>query len=265
MLAELRALAGDPEFHGTVSDLGGPTANMYGTGCRRDAAGCRRASCLFPEVCPNLNTDTGPYRALLRAAREVPGVRHVFVSSGLRYDLVRGRDGEAFLDQLVGHHVGGRLKTAPEHVADNVLRVMRKPPAKLYREFLREVQACARRLGQPPPPIVEYFISGHPGCTLADMVELAEHLHRAQIRPEQVQDFYPAPLTLAAAMFYTGTDPLTGEAVYVARTDADKALQRALLLHHDPAFHRKAREALRSAGREDLIGRAPHCLVPPGP
>ena len=159
------------------------------------------------------------------------------------------------------HHVCGRLKIAPEHIAENVLRLMGKPTATAYRQFVRRFTEASAQAGKPQQ-IVEYFISGHPGCTLADMIELAQYLKRENIQAEQVQDFYPAPLTLAAAMFHTGKDPMTGESVYVARTDNEKAMQRALLLFHDPKFHRKAREALRAAGREDLIGRGAKCLVP---
>jgi uncharacterized radical SAM protein YgiQ len=262
VLAEVRRIAADPEFRGTLSDLGGPTANMYGTRCRRDGRGCRRPSCLTPDLCAHLEADAGPVLSLLRAARAVPRVNHVFVSSGIRFDLALAQEPRGYIGELAARHVSGRLKIAPEHIAANVLRRMRKPGAKAYQAFRQRFIEAARAAGKPQP-LVEYFISGHPGCTLADMIELALYLKRENIRPEQVQDFYPAPLTLAAAMFHTGLDPLTGEPVYVAKTDTEKAMQRALLLCHDPAFHRKAREALKTAGREDLIGRGPECLIPP--
>jgi len=234
---------------------------MYGTSCRRGWEKCRRPSCLVPSVCPNLDADHGALVGLRRAARAVPGVRHAFVGSGIRFDLALHPDAGGYVRELVRHHVSGRLKIAPEHVSETVLRHMRKPAAALHREFCRafgeEVRAADK-----PLPLVEYFISGHPGCTLADMVELALYLRRHGIEPEQVQDFYPAPLTVAAAMFHTGRDPFSGDEVYVARTDREKALQRALLLSHKPESHAKAREALREAGREDLIGRGPGCLVP---
>jgi len=264
LLAEARTLVKSPDFHGTISDLGGPTANMYGTRCRIGGANCRRTGCLAPTLCPNLITDAAPQLELLRAVRAVPGVNHVFVSSGIRFDLALAQEPRAYIEELARHHVGGRLKIAPEHIAENVLRLMGKPTATAYRQFVRRFKEASARAGKPQQ-IVEYFISGHPGCTLADMIELALYLKRENIRAEQVQDFYPAPLTLAAAMFHTGKDPMTGEPVYVARTDNEKAMQRALLLFHDPAFHRKAREALRAAGREDLIGQGSKCLVPPGP
>lgn len=264
ILAELARMAGDRHFHGTVSDLGGPTANMYGTGCRAGRPGCPGRNCLSPAICRNLDTSHERLLGLMRAARRAPGVKHVFVTSGIRFDLALAGGGEAYIDELAAHHVCGRLKIAPEHVSESVLRTMRKPGAHACREFVDRFQDAVRRAGRRYA-VVEYFMSGHPGCTLADMVELAQYLRRNRIEPDQVQDFYPAPLTLAAAMFYTGRDPLTGEPVPVARTDREKALQRALLLCHKPEFHRKAREALREAGRADLIGRGPDCLVPPGP
>ncbi len=263
ILAEARTLVKSPDFHGTISDLGGPTANMYGTRCRIGGANCRRTGCLAPTLCPNLITEAGPQLELLRAVRTVPGVNHVFVSSGIRFDLALAQEPRAYIEELARHHVGGRLKIAPEHIAENVLRLMGKPTASAYRQFVRRFKEASTRAGKPQQ-IVEYFISGHPGCTLEDMIELALYLKRENIRAEQVQDFYPAPLTVAAAMFHTGKDPMTGEPVYVARTDNEKAMQRALLLFHDPKFHRKAREALQMAKREDLIGSGSKCLVPNG-
>ncbi|MEI6167651.1 MAG: YgiQ family radical SAM protein [bacterium] len=252
ILDEIRHLATSPDFHGTVSDLGGPTANMYGTSCSRQGANCKRPSCLSPELCPNLITDANPQLELLRAARTLPGVNHVFITSGIRFDLALAQDTRGYIAELAQHHVCGRLKIAPEHIAPNVLRLMRKPGLQAYRSFVKRFKEADRAAGKAQQ-VIEYFVSGHPGCTLADMIELALYLKKENIRAEQVQDFYPAPLTIAAAMFYTGHDPMTGEAVYVARTDNDKALQRALLLCHDSKFHRKAREALMAAGREDLI------------
>lgn len=264
ILAEIRTLAAAPGFTGTISDLGGPTANMYGTYCRTHGAHCQRPGCLSPAICPNLETSASPQMELLRSARTMPGVKHVFINSGLRFDLALAQDSCGYIAALAAHHVSGRLKIAPEHISDAVLRVMRKPAVKDYHRFVKRFAEESKRAGKPHQ-IVEYFISGHPGCTLADMIALAMALKRAGIKPEQVQDFYPAPLTLAAAMFHTGRDALTGEPVYVARTDNEKAMQRALLLYHDPTHHRKAREALRTAGREELIGTGPKCLVPQGP
>lgn len=262
ILDEISRLTHDPDFHGTVSDLGGPTANMYQTGCKLGRSRCPGKSCLFPRLCKNLNTDHGPVLKLMRDARKTPGVKHVFISSGIRCDLALSEGGKGYIEALTANHVCGRLKIAPEHISPNVLRAMRKSDASHYQEFVRQYLSCSRKAGKPQQ-IVEYFLSGHPGCTLQDMVELAVYLHQQQITPEQIQDFYPVPLTLAAAMFYTGLDPLTNVPVYVPRSDQDKALQRALLLYHNPEFHAKAREALRMARREDLIGYGKDCLVPP--
>lgn len=264
ILAEITRLTQDPDFRGTVSDLGGPTANMYGTGCGRGRTRCPGRSCLYPTPCKHLRTDHRPVLALLRAARAVPGVKHLFISSGIRFDLALADGSGRYIEELAAHHVSGRLKIAPEHIAAQTLQAMRKPTPETYREFIARFRQCAKHAGKPHQ-IVEYFISGHPGCTLRDMVELALYLKRERITPEQVQDYYPTPLTLAAAMFYTGIDPITKKPVYVARTDADKALQRALLLYEKPEFHRKAREALQRAGRADLIGHGPNSLVPPAP
>lgn len=264
ILSEIRSMTASRDFHGTISDLGGPSANMYGTRCRKGGAHCRRPSCLAPDLCPNLECSPGPQLNLWRAARKIPGVKHVFVTSGIRFDLALTQESGGYIPELAAHHVCGRLKIAPEHVSAKVLRLMGKPPDEARKRFIQLFRNAGRQAGKPWQ-VVEYFISGHPGCTTEDMIDLALYLKREQIRPEQVQDFYPAPLTAAAAMFHTGVDPMTGEKVYVARTDNEKAMQRALLLAHDPKFHRKAREALRKAGREDLIGRSESCLVPPGP
>jgi uncharacterized radical SAM protein YgiQ len=263
VMDELGRLARSPGFHGTVSDLGGPTANMYGTGCRQGRAGCPGRNCLVPQPCPHLDTDHARVLGLMRAARQAPGVKHAFVTSGVRHDLALVGGGREYVRELVDHHVCGLLKIAPEHVSEGVLAVMRKPGRRVYEAFTALYRAC---LGEAKKPygLVEYFISGHPGCTLGDMVELACYLHGRGIQPEQVQDFYPAPLTLAAAMFHTGLDPLTLTPVPVAKTDREKALQRALLLCHQSEFQDKARDALREAGREDLIGHGRQCLVPPG-
>lgn len=261
IVREVERLVRDPGFGGTISDLGGPTANMYGMVCRLGRAGCVGRTCLFPERCRNLNADTAPMRRLLKAVRSVKGVRHVFISSGVRYDLALAEPDGDWLRDLAARHVGGRLKIAPEHVADNVLRLMRKPSMSRYRQFKQRFQELSRRAGKNHK-VVEYFISGHPGCTLGDMVDLALYLRQERIQPEQVQDYYPAPLTPAAAMYYTGLDPQTMKPIFVARSDRDKADQRAVLLCHLPVFQRKARAALRAAGRSDLIGSGPQCLVP---
>lgn len=265
VLAEITAVAKSGNFNGTISDLGGPTANMYGTRCTRGyPEHCPRRSgrsCLYPRVCKYLDTDHSAALSLLRSAREHPRVKHVFISSGIRADLAQTPGGRGYVEALVQHHVGGRLKIAPEHIVPNVLAAMHKPEPQSHREFLNRYRVCCERAGKSHQ-VIEYFISGHPGCTLHDMIALAQYIKRARFAPEQVQDFYPVPLTLAAAMYYTGLDPLTMEPVHVATGDGEKAMQRALLLCHKPEFHAKAREALRRADRDDLIGNGPNCLVP---
>ncbi|HEX2951022.1 MAG TPA: DUF3362 domain-containing protein, partial [Armatimonadota bacterium] len=261
ILDEITHLSKDKDFHGTVSDLGGPTANMYRTGCKHGRSRCPGKSCLFPRLCKNLNADHGPVMKLMRDARKVDGVKHVFVASGIRCDLALSDGGRGYIKALAANHVSGRLKIAPEHIVPSVLQAMHKPNAETYREFVNQYLTCSRNAGKPQQ-VIEYFISGHPGCTLSDMIQLAEYLHEHNIAPEQVQDFYPVPLTLAAAMYYTGLDPLTGTPVHVPHGN-EKTLQRALLLCHKPEFHRKAREALLQAGRVDLIGYGRRFLVPP--
>jgi uncharacterized radical SAM protein YgiQ len=230
VLNEVRRLAAMPEFRGTVNDLGGPSANMYGTRCRLGRAGCPGRSCLYPDVCPNLDADMRPWLRLLAKAARIPAVRHVFASSGIRFDLFLLPGNQPLLEPLLRDHLGGRLNLAPEHVSDRVLAAMRKPPHRIYEAFLELADRTAARLGRPPVPRREYYISGHPGCSDDDMADLVGFLRRRGLEPEQVQDFYPAPLTLAAAMFVTGCDPLTGAELPVARTDRDKARQRAMLL-----------------------------------
>ena len=190
-------LTHDPDFRGTISDLGGPTANMYGTSCRKGRARCREKSCLFA-ICRNLDTDHGAILRLMRAARRVAGVKHVFITSGIRCDLATSPGGRGYIKELAAHHVGGRLKIA-QHVTPRVLATMRKSDAAPYRTFVGQFLDCSRQAGKPQQ-IIEYFMSGHPGCTLQDMIQLAEYLRDHHIAPEQVQDYYPVPLTLAAAM-----------------------------------------------------------------
>ncbi len=262
ILEEIRRIAAAPGFRGTITDLGGPTANMYGTGCRLPEHGCPSPHCLYPETCPNLETDQRPLTGLLQRARKVAGVHHVFCASGIRPDLAMGNNGAEYLRELAAHHVGGRLKIAPEHVVPHVLQRMRKPTRAHHDRFLAQFHRAAAAANRRYP-VVEYYLSGHPGCTLDDMLELALFLRDRGIRPEQVQDFYPAPLTCAAAMYYTGMDPTTGKPVFTARTDREKADQRALLLCHLPEYHARARTVLKAMGRADLIGLGPSALTPP--
>ena len=262
ILREIEALTASPDFYGTISDLGGPTANMYGTHCKRGRYRCPHRNCLTPGICPHLNTDHSALLELMAEARRVKGVKHVFIQSGIRFDLALSAGAKDYIAQLARQHVSGRLKIAPEHVNPEVLRHMQKPRAQLYTEFLkRYAEACAA--AGKNDYTVQYFISGHPGCTLAHMVEVAQFLKDQQLSAEQVQDFYPAPLTLGMAMWHCGVNPLTGEAVYCAKTPREKRLQRSLFFFRDPAYWDDVREALRECGREDLIGQGPRCLVPP--
>jgi uncharacterized radical SAM protein YgiQ len=259
VVAEARAVAALPAAHGVITDLGGPTANFYRMRCRdpERERRCGRLSCVHPDVCRHLGTDAGPLLELWRAVRRTPGVRHVFVGSGIRYDVLR-RSPEA-VRELAAHHTSGHLKVAPEHVSEPVLRLMRKPAAAEYDRFAADFAAASPR----EQYLVPYFMSGHPGTTLGDMVELALFLKRRRLRPRQVQEFIPTPMTLATAMYHTGLDPMSGRPVAVARGLREKRLQKALLLAWDPAEHERVREALREAGRVDLIGRGPGALVPP--
>ena len=263
VLREVRALRRLEGFDGTITDVGGPTANMYALGCREPAveAICRRPSCLHPTVCRHLETDQHPFVALLRRVRAEPGVRHVFVASGIRHDLAE-RCPE-LVRELAAHHTGGQLSIAPEHVAPRVLRLMRKPDLASWERFARRF-AAESEAAQREQYLALYLIVGHPGSTLMDTLELARYLARRGLRPRQVQEFIPTPMTVATSMYYTGLDPAGGEPVPVVRDLREKRALKALVLHHDPAQQALAREALRRAGRRDLIGDAPACLVPPG-
>jgi uncharacterized radical SAM protein YgiQ len=262
VLREIREIRRMGDFRGTLTDLGGPTANMYKMGCTspKAEAKCRRLSCVHPFICPNLGTDHGPVIDVMQKVRQEPGVKHTYIASGVRTDLAE-RSPE-YVAELAHHHVGGHLSVAPEHVAPGVLKRMKKPPVAAYERFTAMFQACSQEAGKEQYEI-PYFISGHPGCTLDDMVELALWLKREGYKPRQVQDFIPTPMSVASAMYWTGIDPLTGEEIHVARGLKEKRLQKALLLYWDPAQHDLAREALREAGREDLIGKSPEHLVPP--
>ena len=249
VLRELEQLTALPWFRGSVSDIGGPTANMFGLSCgdRVVGAKCRRGSCLFPKPCGNLVTDDARSSRLLSNARKISGVKHIAVSSGVRYDLLERQP--RYLRELVGHHVGGLLKVAPEHLTDVVTSVMRKPGRASFERFRDSFLEESRRIGKKQH-IVPYFISGHPGCTLSDMVDLALMLKRWGMQVEQVQDFTPTPGTLSTCIYHTGTDPLTGEKVYVPRTDREKGLQKSLLLYHVADERKNCLLALKECGRE---------------
>jgi len=264
VLREVRALRRMGDFRGTITDLGGPTANMYKMKCRSEEieSKCRRLSCLHPGVCENLGTDHGPVIDLMKRVREEEGVKHVFIASGVRYDLAELSP--EYVNELAKHHVGGQLSVAPEHASPRVLEKMKKPGIESFERF-REMFACASQDAGKEQYDIPYFISGHPGSTLEDMVDLALWLKAEGYRPRQVQDFIPTPMSMASAMYYSGLDPFTMEPVYTATGLREKKLQKALLLYWDSAQWPLTREALIAAGRRDLIGHGPGCLVPAGP
>jgi uncharacterized radical SAM protein YgiQ len=264
VLREVRALSRMDDFRGTITDVGGPTANMYKMSCKDDETehACRRLSCVHPGICENLVTDHGPLVDLLRSVRKEPGVDRVYVASGVRYDLA-ARSPE-FIRELARHHTGGQLSVAPEHTNPAVLDKMKKPPIEHYERFASSFCRASDEAGKEQY-LVPYFITAHPGSTLKDTIELALWLKGQNLRPRQVQDFIPTPMAIATAMYFTGIDPLTMEPVAVVRDLREKRMMKALLYWWDPAQHALAREALRKAGRADLIGRAVKCLVPPEP
>lgn len=247
---EVVRLTNLPWFRGNVSDVGGPTANMYGLNCGHPGAGaqCRKESCLFPRPCRHLATSDRRAAGLLATIRGLKGVKTATVSSGVRYDLLERQP--IYLAHLLAHHVGGLLKVAPEHVVGRVTDLMRKPGKESFERFLAQFRCESARLGKMQH-VVPYLMSGHPGCTLVDMVELALFLRHHGLRVEQVQDFTPTPGTLATCMYHAGIDPFTGAEVYVARSDREKRLQKSLILWHQPGEQRNVLEALRLCGRED--------------
>ncbi|HVY48242.1 MAG TPA: YgiQ family radical SAM protein, partial [Minicystis sp.] len=243
ILREVRALRRMDDFHGTITDLGGPTANMYQMACKDPAIekACRRLSCVYPDVCENLNADHAPLLDVMKKVREAPGVKKVFLASGVRYDLAERSP--PFIEALAEHHTGGQLSVAPEHTKKDVLDKMKKPGIESYERFAEQF-VCASEEAGKEQHLVPYFISGHPGSTLRDMVDLALWLKKRGMRPRQVQDFIPTPMSMAACMYYTGLDPFTRKPVYTAKDLHEKKLQKALLLYWDPAHHDDAREAL---------------------
>jgi len=260
VIKEIDNIAADPQHKGVVSDIGGPTANMYAMRCAspETEARCRRLSCVFPSVCRHLDTDHEPLIKLMRAARNRPGVRRVHVASGVRMDLA-SRSPE-YLKELAAHHVGGHLKVAPEHVSKRVLKQMKKPAQESFEEFAEAFDSASNAVGKEQY-LVPYFIAAHPGSTLDDMIELAVFLKGAGYRPRQVQDFIPAPMDLATSVFYTGLDPHTMKPVPVATKLKDRRMQRALMQFFKDENWFEVRQALKQSGRDDLVGSGPQCLI----
>ena len=264
VLKEVEGFTHDPKFKGYVHDIGGPTANFRHPSCQQQLKNgmCKHRSCLAPTPCPNLDPSHQDYLKLLRKVRAIPGVKKVFIRSGIRFDYMLCEKNSEFFSDLVRYHVSGQLKVAPEHCASRVLDYMGKPHFDVYLRFKEKYERLNQRYGLEQY-IVPYLMSSHPGCTLEDAVELAEFLNKTGRQPEQVQDFYPTPGTLSTCMWYTGIDPRTMEPVYVARDPHEKALQRALLQWKRPEMRRLVTEALHRAGRTDLIGYGKDCLIRP--
>ena len=252
----------DPAFKGYIHDVGGPTANFRVPACAKQLkhGACIDRRCLSPTPCPSLRVTHDDYLALLRKLRALPGVKKVFIRSGLRFDYMLLDDDPSFMRELVRHHVSGQLRVAPEHASDAVLDVMGKPPIGVFKRFDAEFKRLNKKYGLKQY-LVAYLMSSHPGATLADAVELAEFVRDMGYNPEQVQDFYPTPSTISTCMYYTGLDPRTMQPVYVAKSPHDKAMQRALIQYRDPKNRKLVREALVKTGRTDLIGSGPKCLI----
>ncbi len=264
LVEEARLLTEDKDFKGYIHDVGGPTANFRYPACEKQLTkgACKNKQCLFPKPCKNLRADHTDYIQLLRKLRAIPKVKKVFVRSGIRFDYLLADPGKKFLKELCEHHVSGQLKVAPEHVSDAVLSKMGKPENKVYREFCREYEKTNEKLGRKQY-LVPYLMSSHPGSTMKAAVELAEYLRDLGYMPEQVQDFYPTPSTISTCMYYTGLDPRTMEPVYVPTNPHEKAMQRALIQYRRPENRPLVEEALKLAGRMDLIGYGPKCLIRP--
>ncbi len=266
LLAEAEAMTHEKDFKGYIHDVGGPTANFRQPACKKQLTkgACPNRQCLFPEPCKNMIADHSDYVALLRKLRKLPGVKKVFIRSGIRFDYLLADKSETFFHELVRYHISGQLKVAPEHVSDHVLEKMGKPRHAVYLRFLEKYKKINEQ-EHMKQFVVPYLMSSHPGCTLRDAVELAEYLRDTGHEPEQVQDFYPTPSTLSTVMYYTGLDPRTMEKVYVPKNPHEKAMQRALMQYRNPANYALVKEALVKAGRTDLIGFTPQCLIRPYP
>ena len=264
LIKEAKLMIEEPDFKGYIHDVGGPTADFRAPACEKQMTKgvCPHKQCLFPEPCKNLRADHSDYIALLRKLRALPKVKKVFIRSGIRFDYVLADKKNTFLEELCRYHVSGQLKVAPEHVSDPVLACLGKPKAAVYQEFCRQYKKMNERLGLKQY-LVPYLMSSHPGSTMKEAVELAEYCRDLGYMPEQVQDFYPTPSTISTCMYYTGLDPRTMTAVYVPKDPHEKEMQRALIQYRNPANRVLVREALLKAGREDLIGYGPKCLLRP--
>ena len=264
IIDEAKWISSLPDFKGYIHDVGGPTANFRQEACKKQITkgACKNRQCLHPDPCKNLTVDHSEYLQLLRRLRKLPNIKKVFVRSGIRYDYVMADKDNKFFRELIEHHVSGQLKVAPEHISEEVLEYMQKPAGNTYDRFRQKFFDINEQLGKKQY-LIPYLMSSHPGSTLNSAIELAEYLRDTKYQPEQVQDFYPTPGTLSTAMFYTGKDPLTGKDVYIPKSKKEKAMQRALLQYKAPRNYDLVYEALVEAGREDLIGHNPRCLIKP--
>lgn len=264
LLDEAVKMTEDPDFKGYIHDVGGPTANFRQPSCDKqlEHGVCKNRQCLYPKPCRNLKADHKDYVRLLRKLREIPKVKKVFIRSGIRFDYVMADPDDTFFRELCAYHVSGQLKVAPEHVSDAVLSRMGKPENKVYQAFVKKYKRINQELGKDQY-LVPYLMSSHPGSTLKEAVELAEYLRDLGCMPEQVQDFYPTPSTISTCMYYTGVDPRDMKPVYVPKNPHEKAMQRALIQYRDPKNYDLVLEALKKAGRMDLVGYDRHCLLRP--
>lgn len=264
LIKEAERMTHDPDFKGYIHDVGGPTANFRHKSCaKQDKYGvCTNKQCLFPEPCRNMKVDHKDYVELLRKLEAVPGVKKVFIRSGIRFDYVMADSNDEFLKELCEKHISGQLRVAPEHVSDNVLRMMGKPQNSVYEKFIDRYKRVNAKTGKQQY-VVPYLMSSHPGSTLKEAVELAEYVRDIGYMPEQVQDFYPTPSTISTCMYYTGVDPRTMKPVYVPHNPHEKAMQKALMMYRKPENYDLVKEALIKAGRQDLIGFDKKCLIAP--
>lgn len=264
LLAEANQFIRDKDFKGYIHDVGGPTANFRAPSCEKQLqyGVCKEKQCLFPKPCRNLKVDHKDYLKLLRKLRELPNVKKVFIRSGIRFDYLMADKDDTFFRELCEHHVSGQLKVAPEHISDAVLQKMGKPENRVYEAFTEKYKKINQKLGKNQF-LVPYLMSSHPGSTMKEAVELAEYLRDLGYMPEQVQDFYPTPSTISTCMYYTGVDPRTMEKVYVPVNPHEKAMQRALIQYRNPKNYDLVMEALKKAGRMDLVGYDRHCLIRP--
>lgn len=266
IIKEAKQIIEMPNFKGYIHDVGGPTANFYHPSCKKQlkVGVCKNKQCLWPKPCQNLDTDHSEYLKLLRKLRELPKVKKVFVRSGIRFDYIMADKDKSstFFKELVEHHISGQLKVAPEHISDTVLSYMGKPENCVYEGFIDKYYKLNAKAGKKQF-VVPYLMSSHPGSNMEQAVELAEYLRDIGYNPQQVQDFYPTPSTMSTVMYYTGVDPRTMKPVYVPKNPHEKAMQRALMQYRNPANYELVKEALHIAGREDLIGFGPECLIRP--